>query len=371
MTATPIHQKHRDRQLRIDVGGLRSVESLVVRTGRSLKEYSDLYRRGASPEVVWDLRGCLPKRMNMATVTAFLSVADRLREFSGRPQKARVRYNPQIFQFWDDIDFISLVHDLDLFSWEPKDVLGGYQRGETNPDTRIFAFSLADDPPSRKNESAWINWKDGVRNLLREKMLLLCGPLFHENRGSRPFPKDLPNVIANTCAELVLNASMWGHSDSFVGLQRTSGRITAAVCDTGSGLLNSFANKPIDKKQKNPKLESDVESILLASLINRQDFGLRRAISSVVGRNGWVMMSSSAGVLKWRKPSWAKALEIYDSNPSQLPSAQTLFPQDSSSTPVSDDTDSGYCRLLECGLRGVRVSFEIPIFSTNRESIWH
>jgi hypothetical protein len=118
MTGTSVPQRHREQQLQIDVGGLRSVESLVVRTGRSLKEYSDLYRRGASPEVIWDLRGCLPKRMNMATVTAFLSVADRLREFSGRPQKARVQYNPKNFQFWDDIDFISIVHDLDLFKWK-------------------------------------------------------------------------------------------------------------------------------------------------------------------------------------------------------------------------------------------------------------
>lgn len=358
ITVSPEQCPH---QLYIDVGGLRGVEGFVLRAGRLLKEYSNLYGRGASPEVVWDLRGCLPKRMNMATVAAFLSVADRLRNFSGQPQKARIPYNPKIFEFWDDIDFIALANGLDLFDWEPTNVFGGYQRGHTNPDTKIFAFSLGEEPPDRQNEPAWIEWKDRVRNSLRERMLLMCGPLFREKRGADPFPRDLPNVIANTCAELVLNASLWGPCDSFVGLQRTSERITAAVCDTGKGVLGSLAEKPTEKKSKMPRPSGDTESILLASLLNRQDFGLRRAISSVVSRNGWVMMSSGAGIVKWQKAPWMRAVSIFNSRPDVVPTCEDIFGISATETPTVENNLGGYCRQLECGLRGVRVSFEIPV----------
>lgn len=348
------------QKIEIDVAGLRSVEALVERAGKRLKQYSELFRRGASPEVVWDLRGCLSKRMNMATVTAFLAIADRLREFSGEPQKARVQYDPKIFQFWDDIDFISLVHDLDLFEWEPSDVLGGYLRGGTNPDTKIFAFSITNEAPPRQEEAEWISWKDRIRDTLRERMLLMCGPLFREKRGAKPFPRDLPTVVANTCAELVLNASLWGPSDSFVGLQRTASRITAAVCDTGKGVLGSLAEKSQQKRSNILLPRTDTEAIVMASLINRQDFGLRRAISSVLSRNGWVMLSSAAGLLKWQRASWRRALEIFENHPQRVPPLDDIF-ANPTNTPVSADTATGYHREFSCGLRGVRVSFEIPI----------
>ena len=263
--------------VQIDVGGLRGLESLMSRTGESLREYTQLYQAGTSPDVVWDLRGCISKKMNMATLAAFLSIADRLREFSGKRQRACVHYDPNVLAFWDDTHFTSLADDFDLFEWEPKDVMGGYSRGLTNPNTRIFAFSVSGDPPPRSNEAAWIAWKDAVRDRLRDKLMLLCGPLFVAKARTNPFPKALVNLVANTCAELVLNSALWGNSDSFVALQRSRTGITAAVCDTGKGLhssLSSSRDKPAPKSLPPPKPGSDLDSIVLASLINQKDFGL-------------------------------------------------------------------------------------------------
>ncbi len=350
----------------IDVGGLRNLQSFVSRTGKQLREYTRLYRAGASPEVVWDLRGCIPKQMSMATLTAFLSIADRLREYSGRAQRARVKYDPKVLQFLDDIDFIALVEDLDLFEWEPANSIGGYNRGVTNPDTKILAFSVADEAPPRTDETAWIKWKDGIRDRLRNQMLLHCGPLFHEARGAVPFASDLPNVVANTCAELVLNASLWGPSDSFVGLQRTRDRISAAVCDTGKGYLASAIDKRVERKHEIENLYDDVHAIIYSSLTNRQEFGLRRAITSVVERQGWVSMSSVGGIVKWKSASWRRAVAAFDDDSTIVPSADSLFPKRTELQPLSEDTLTGYARQLKPGLRGVRVSFEIPVHPSFR-----
>jgi hypothetical protein len=58
---------------------------------------------GRIPDVVWDFRNIEARHMSMAALTTFLSIAYRLREFAGRPQKARLRWDPQVFAFWDDI----------------------------------------------------------------------------------------------------------------------------------------------------------------------------------------------------------------------------------------------------------------------------
>jgi hypothetical protein len=363
MTATFASKPTAIRQpepINIDLGGLRSIESFVSRTAKPLKHYSDLYQCGATPRVIWDLRGCTPRYMNMATLTAFLSVADRLREFSGEPQKARIEYNPQIFQFWDDIHFTSVAQKLDLFDWEPKGIFGGYSWGATNPDTKIFLFDFDNAAPPRQEERAWITWKDSIRDKLRQRMLLLCGPLFKTRKGTSRLSNELSDTIANTCAELVLNASLWGHSNSFVGLQRTSDRITAAICDAGRGLNSSFSSKPIGQLQRHPKLKTAVDAIILASLINRQDFGLRRAITSVLDRNGWVMMSSAAGLVKWTSEPWSRALALFDNDSRSVPSVSKVFTT-SRDREAEPNTSAGFSRLLESGIRGVRVSFEIPV----------
>ena len=335
----------------------------MSRSGESLREYTELYQAGASPEVVWDLRGCLPKRMNMATLAAFLSIADRLREFSGKPQRARVHYDPEVLAFWDDIHFKSLAEDFDLFDWEPKEVMGGYSRGLTNPNTRIFAFTVSDDPPPRCNETAWIAWKDKVRDRVRDKLMLLCGPLFVAKARTNPFPQELVNLVANTCAELVLNSSLWGKSIAFVALQRSSKGITAAVCDTGKGLhasLSSPRDKLASKEPPHPKPANDLESIVLASLVNQKDFGLRKAISQVLDRNGWVLISSVSGLVEWRKESWLRATNSFKKPSDAVPPCEKLFP---SVSPASTEAKAGHFRTFDYGVRGVRISFEIPIIS--------
>ena len=121
----------------INVGPLNSLASFNYFLSGQINLLNKEFKNGMNPKVVWDLRNVIPRFQNMATLTAFLSLAHKLRVFSGKASNALIHWNPEILSFWDDIKLFNVSEEYNMIDW-PKELLGGYQGGKTNPNTKII-----------------------------------------------------------------------------------------------------------------------------------------------------------------------------------------------------------------------------------------
>ena len=104
-------------EMPINVGPLNGLASLVYHLAPALAEVSREFSRGRQPDVIWDLRNAIPGHQSMATLTAFLSIAHRLRQFTGHAHRVLLHWNPKVLSFWSDIRFLELSKKYDLFLW--------------------------------------------------------------------------------------------------------------------------------------------------------------------------------------------------------------------------------------------------------------
>lgn len=345
----------------INVGPLTSVSSLASRVGDRLQEFGRLYRSGVLPEVEWDLREVVSGRMNMAALTSLLALIDRMYRFLQRPQTAHLKYDPDVFAFWNDISFVELAEKCGGIQWNP-DVVRSCRRGGTNPNTKLFVVPLMHRAPDKADLEQWKNWKDALRREVKDRLLLRCGPLLESDQPGQI--REVLSLAAIAAAELVVNALLWGRATAFVGLQRSGAGITISVCDAGSGLLTSLTEKRSTAEGEHlPLFKTDVDAILVASLMNVRAYGLRRAITSVVENGGWVLVSSGTSEVQWRERSWVRAIDLAQTVGGKLrefPDSWNILEKRLRGTPASHYPE-GYYYKADGSLRGSRISFEIPI----------
>jgi len=357
VSSTPQHPRS---DFVLHVGSLSSMSALHKAIADRLFEYNQLYVAGHRPQIRFDMTGIQSKKISMAALTALLTTMDRFREFSNAPAGLDVRWNPEIFGFLDDIGFFKLGHERDLFTLDPE-IMGGYTANTTNPNTQLLYSAFADAWSTDQDELA--QQKDAIRNQIKETLLMLCGGVFRPRRGARAIPNELRDQILVTSAELVVNAHLWGRSNAFLGLQRTSRGITVCVCDSGEGFLGSLRKK--QKRKSWPNLSNHLQSLALGCVVNDEDFGLRRAIDMVTRFEGRVEISSYTGEIVWRRELWNYWLTVAtDPSRSHL-SFEEKFSQmwEKFSTQIGSQNkhQSGYCRVWTTPLRGSRVTFEMPI----------
>jgi hypothetical protein len=319
-----------------------------------------LYMEGVRPEVEWDLRNVEPSHMSMAGLTAFLSTAHRLRQFTDHAQPTRVAWNPEIFAFWDDISLFRISKQYDILKW-PEGILDGYSIGQTNPNTELLVVPYENVPDRTVDIEYWKRWKDSVRQKFKDDLLLRCGRLFNRSRSTTEFPQELQDSVAVACAELVVNSLLWGQSTAFVGLQRSGTGITVAVCDSGVGFITSMYGQ---SKLRNVRSKEHVEALAIGAVINRREYGLRRVINTVIKNGGRVVMSSFDAEIHWKSSLWDRAKAgagMIEDSSIDLDGLMTSIGSPVRSKPSLDDYANGYCRIWDYGLRGTRITFEIPL----------
>jgi hypothetical protein len=346
----------------INVGPLNGVGSFCFHTGESLKRFSDLYREGQHPQVEWDLRNVQYRHMSMAGLTAFLATAHRLRQFTLGPPFVRMKWNPQVFSFLENISLFRLASEHDIFKW-PDAVNDGAWYSDTNPSTELLMFEYDEPIPDRFTDiQEWKDWKDSVRQRFKDILLLRCGRLFQATAKLLDFPEKLKDQVAIASAELVVNSILWGKTTAFVGLQRTRHGITVAVCDSGSGFLASLYGQQTTKQVVKPT--SNLDALIVGSLINAREYGLRRVISTVMKSGGSVLMSSFDAELHWRQPLWDLAQRLTlrtGEEPIDVELLLSSVGRPVIGSPTLEDRESGFCRVWQQGLRGARIAFEIPL----------
>lgn len=363
----PINKQH-DHRYVIAAGPLNSLASLTFFLSEPLHHLSQLYAEGKVVEPYFDLSEVEPRRQSMAALTAFLSIAERLSKYIGYPVPVLFNWNPAVLGFWHDIKFLSIARDNGCMAF-PEELVGGYTTGSTNPNTRMIRYELnpADPQPSRNQVVPLRAWKDRNRLRLSNDLSFICQHVFNPPHSRARIDVQLVNTVSANAAELALNALMHGNAAAYVGLQRSPSAITVAVCDCGDGFPRSLSRHPLYSTGVMNKIPSDTQALLMGSLMNKSEMGLRRAISEITQSQdieaGSVIMSSYAGEIQWREELWTHALASFDellTDPSEL-DVVGLLGEAISGTPTHSTKHQGFHRTWKLGLRGTRVAFELKL----------
>jgi hypothetical protein len=352
----------------IPAGPLNSVTSLIHFLSKPLHELSLLYSKGAAVAPVFDLSTVEPRHQSMAALTAFLAIAERLSRYIGRPVPIKTEWNPAVLGFWHDIDFLSVARENEILDL-PHDVIGGYSIGATNPNTMIVRYeSDPDDPqPDYSNGSELRKWKDRNRSLYENRLSFICEHIFNPERSRVRIGPHIKNLVTANAAEFTLNALMHGRASAFVGIQRSPRAVTVSVCDCGQGFPKSLSRHPSYGPAVLRKPPSHLQGLLLGSLMNKKEMGLRRAITGITQspdiEQGWMTMSSYTAELQWRRLLWSRALDGFDdsiTDPACL-DVPSLLGQPTTGGATQAAREEGLYRVWNPGLRGTRIAFELRL----------
>lgn len=217
-----------------------------------------------------------------------------------------------------------------------------------------MSFDSLLDHPNISDAQSVSDWKKLHREKYRQYIVEKCELLFTVNDNFHD--RDLPLVMSRTCSELATNSLLWGESTAFLGLQRTSKNIFISVSDIGRGFRQSLTQKNLFKDFDFEL--NDVNSIALGSVINAQDFGLKRAISTVVNMGGTISITSNYGEIKWGHGLW----NFFISNVEQygIEQAVNSLPSPIGKPEISEKSN-GYTRKWGSSIRGTRIEFYIPV----------
>jgi hypothetical protein len=351
--------------LTINLGPLTTSASLRHHTAPALRRFNSFIAAKRQPEVWWDFHDVMPGRIDIASLTAFLATAHRLRSYTSHAPRAHRTRNPNVLSFFQDTNFLKLLADFNLLRWE--DDLGDYIAGTLNRTTKIIAFPPPTQLPPVGEEELGI-WKEQSRSTISAQLQITAGLAFSSTRRGRQVSQRLIGKMIMSTAELIVNSHLHGNATAFVGVQNLGAKVRVSVSDSGVGFLEAMRDprsQSTRKGQLTVQPTSHLEALLTGSLVNADILGLRRIISEVVVRGGGAMLSSFDADVVWRAPLWHEALEAisYGSEPNNVLSIPSWLGR-VKARPSADDWSRGYLRQAREGLRGARVVFEFNLSET-------
>lgn len=339
--------------LTINVGQLQSVASVYANVSKGLLEFNHRWASGHKVGVTWDMTNLTSGHINMTAVSFFLAIAHRVKLFTEQRQTICIDWHPKQFSFLADIGFFKISDEYDLFDWPFE--IGGYEINTINPNTKILAFDQIYSSPNYNNAHEIAEWKKVHREQYRREIINRCESLL--SVGESYLSRDLPLIMSRTCAELVTNSLLWGNSTSFLALQRSKKSISISVIDIGRGFRSSLGQKN-GLLDISASLLDDISAIAIGSVINQNDFGLKRAISTVIELGGTISITSNSGEIHWASDNWNKHLNI-------LHNYNTEHAISSLSSPLRkatpQDRADGFTRTWSNSIRGTRIEFNIPL----------
>ncbi len=340
--------------LEINVGPLSSFNSLNLYLSPGLDKLRSDYAKGKQTIPVWDLRNISPKGVAISALVSFLSIAKKIRDFIGQPIEVLSLWQPEFQGFLSDIGFVQISKEFDLFDW--KGMLGGFSSGKTNPNTKIFYYSNL--PSNFDNHDAIVAWKDSKRQDIKHSMLIKLNNIFDSKMIDERWSQNLESVLTITAAELIVNSLLHGRDIAFVGVQRSSKRITTTICDSGSGFPKSMRQNHSWLKDR--KLLRHVDALLIASLLSKNKIGLYRAIDDVILTGGYVIISSFDCEIRWQHSIWEIAKLALETN------GLSKIKLEDIGSPIEGFVETGriqqgYYKTYPTFLVGSRITFEIPL----------
>ncbi|MEO7357976.1 MAG: hypothetical protein ABIY50_10720 [Ignavibacteria bacterium] len=347
-------------EIQINVGSLSSIEMLYYNISPILKEIrKTAMEEKIPPRIIWDFRNIVEKKMNMATLTAFLSIAKSISNYFGKPSPILLRWNPSIIGFLYDISFFKNGLELSIIS-VPKEMIGGFTPHTTNPNTKIVYYNEVPTIFDDKDSISVNQWKKKNRERISKSLIVSLGNIFSNNIFEKVWNDRFKYVLSNVAAELAINSLLHGQETVFIGIQRSSVGISVSVCDSGIGFLNSMktSNKWIKKIDKT----TNIKCLVYASLWKEYDIGLKLVIDEITKNGGWVKMSSFDSEVKWEQKNWTSAKKIFDRENFQIGKQEVndiLGPPEHAFF-FQGKEKNGYYVIYPNSIRGSRIAFEIP-----------
>jgi len=338
----------------INVGGLEGVGSVYKQSSKGLREFSDLWLEHREVSVVWDLRLVQNNKISISALAFFLSIAHRVNHFTQKPQTILINWHSKTLGFLSDVGFFQVANYYELFDWPFE--MGGFTEGQTNPNSKVMSFDELDlNRPDYSCEEAISTWKRVHREHYRQEIVNKCSSLF-SNKDDISKSRNSVLILSRTCSELAVNSLLWGRASAFLGLQRSRKRITISASDIGIGIYSSLKGKGSNNVECD--FDEDIKGVLLSSIINPNDFGLKSAIQTVVDFGGSISIASGKGEVFWAKPMWETFLAAYESK--GVESAFSSLPGVVFKANM-EQRDFGYIRHWKYSIRGTRITFSLPI----------
>ena len=348
-----------EENISINLGTLSSFNSLYRNAAPTIDIIRNKVAHGERPNIIWDFSYAESRRISMSALTAFLSVAFGISKAYGKSIPLLMRWDPYVLRFLTDIGFFKVAEELHILHWSPN-LVGGMVQKKTNPNTKIIFFDGIPDKSKFQNSISLMNdWKEKTREDLIIKQLYsdIDSLLIHEDFYS-DWHERLVRLLSSTIAELIVNSLLHGEDVAFVGLQKSPRGVTVCICDGGVGFLKAMKKNQTWSAQTG--LNTNIDALVNASLMNKHEIGLRRAIEDIIVSDGYIIMSSVDCELCWTKNNWYKAKELFDSNnyKSVLQSAKQILGEEQHNT--NENFSDGYYRNFGSKLKGTRIIFEIP-----------
>lgn len=350
-------------ELIINVGTLTSWNSLYRNIAPKLDYLRDQLVHGEKPNIFWDFSYIQTGRVNMAALTAFLSIANSVRKNYDSPPHLIMNWDPYMLRFLSDINFFRVAKNLDILQWHPN-LIGGMISKITNPNSKLLYFNDIPNKDEFLNNTTKLNdWKESKReDLIIEELSGRIASLFVYEDFPEDWKQHLISMLSMTVAELIVNSLLHGRDTAFVGFQKSPRGITVCVCDSGLGFLTSMRNN--QSWVRDVKMSRDIDALTNASLMTKDEIGLRKAIDSIIDSNGYIVLSSVDCELRWERNNWYKANDIFDFENfrTNLQTAKEILGNEIEYNSDPSEYKKGYYRNFSSKLKGSRITFEIPSF---------
>lgn len=359
-----------EETVHVNVGPLTSFNSLVMHLSNKIDAIRHAYLEGRTPKILFDLRNAKFGQISIPAVTALLSCSKRLRDYLGYPIPITMRWDPELQGFLSEVGFFEIDQKFQIFYWLPEGIIGGFSRGrisprgKINPSTRIFYYADTQSIKSLSPDDYGVE-KAKRKQKIAPHFYLKCSQLFSGLENQRGV-----DIIASTTLELIVNSLIHGEDIAFVGIQRTNKRVTISVCDSGIGFPKSLVRS--NELNNEFKGISHIHGLLIGSLIQRNEHGLRLAISEVLNydntsldnrNDGWVTISSYDTELRWQKMNWSKAQNSADDilRKGKSFDIESVLGKQLADFVERDIISLGYWKKYESYIVGTRIAFEITI----------
>ncbi len=351
-------------QFVLNPGPLTGFNSLTYNLGPQLRKLREAFMSGSTPHIILDLRHLNPGHLNISAIAGLLSICRKVSLFTNNPLETYFTLNPYVQLYLKHIDFFKIARELDILIWDERTV-GGFWSTNWNPNTKLVYFDdvVASDEIVSPEDLYKIKRFKKVN--ISPNLALRCEEIF------QGIDSKLANTVLNTILELVTNSLIHAQDYAFLGIQRTSNRISVSVCDSGIGFKRSLAISypEIDIFQT----ATNIQALVIASFIQEHEHGLRLAISEILKydesldfstNDGWVVMSSYNSEVRWQKQNWDSALQFYENHKvrSTLPDIQQILGKETRYRMDYDEVVKGYWKNYKERLVGTRITFEIPLY---------
>ncbi len=339
----------------INLGTLSSLNLLYSNLGYKLKEINSLKKEF---DLVWDLRQLEAKRINLAALTSFLSISYGLSRDIGNPIPILLDWNPYIIKFLYTIGFFEAARELEILTWDER-IIGGLPRTSFNPNNKILSFYNVPDKVDYKNQVQLNIIKEELRQECYETILAKFKLLFSYSDINYVFDPDLVYFLCTNCAELIVNGLIHGRTPVFLGMQRTSVGISICIADSGIGFLQSMQESNPWTRKKG--INRNVDALVIASLLPKNQICLRDVINSILKIRGWVIMSSIDCELRWEYNKWQRSLDILE-DLGNIPTnriAEEVIGTELTTYVSRENLRKGYFKINKFEFPGSRITFEI------------